>query len=199
MGNYGQVQIKPRAAYIMSMIGGVLGFLISMFLVSNGNLLYMWSFATCLVIVLAAQKLNAQPMEHTKWGLIILIFSIISLTGLLSSIGGILALVYKPPFTAPPQQNWNQQFTPQQNPSPQSGTQVCTQCGQVTDANARFCPDCGGPTVLKPPVQPPSQPPQAQTYGPQFLGGAPSQFCGNCGSKLAPGARFCAECGQPTQ
>jgi RNA polymerase subunit RPABC4/transcription elongation factor Spt4 len=218
MGTYGQVQAKPTAAYILSLLGSIIGIAASLFFivlaltltqgspydfVSNGYYIFfglgIWCLATCVVIIYAATKLNAHPTEHSKWGAVILVFSIIGVGGLFGLIGGILALAYTPQFAVPSQQTLKPQFVPQQNLSPQLVTHVCSQCGQVTEANARFCPNCGSSTYSKPQVQPPSRPIQTSPSAPQLSGGDAAQFCGNCGTRLPPGARFCSECGQQTE
>jgi rubredoxin len=165
-----QVLNKPTAAYITSLIGGILGLLTSLAFIAIGALAYIaigavsdypfsyydtgflgfgwsiliglgaWMLITSILIIVFASKLKANPLEHTKWGVLILVFSIIGLGGLLGIIGGILALVYKPviagaPQQPPPQQNWGQQPI----------TRICPQCGRVVNENVKFCPNCGKP------------------------------------------------------
>jgi class 3 adenylate cyclase/tetratricopeptide (TPR) repeat protein len=48
---------------------------------------------------------------------------------------------------------------------------VCSNCGTLNAAGAKFCAECG--TAI-------------------------SGGCANCGAALAPGAKFCSECGTPT-
>jgi hypothetical protein len=166
-----QVQNKPTAAYILSLLGGIIGLLASLALIGLGALAYAalgtysgyygdftlgelgwgwtlyigfgaWMLITSILIIVFAGKLKANPLEHSKWGALILIFSIIGVGGLLGFIGGILALVYKPilvgaqPQYGPPQQQY---APPQQQPV----TSVCPQCGRIVQANERFCPNCG--------------------------------------------------------
>ena len=60
-----------------------------------------------VIIVIAAAMLRAHPQEHTMWGTIILIFSVISLIGMggffigavLGIIGGAFAISYRPRTT----------------------------------------------------------------------------------------------------
>jgi len=103
----------------------------------------VWILIASILIMIFASKLKANPLEHTKWGILILLFSIIGLGGgILALIGGILALVYQPILTGTPQQYGPpiQTYTP---PPKQASTIVCTQCGRIVDANQRFCPNCG--------------------------------------------------------
>ena len=172
-----QVQNKPTAAYWLSMIGSIIGILVSIALFALGALAYSaisayqdiysgyydygaigWGFtfyfafgAWCLIssilVMVFARKLNANPLQHTKWGALILVFSIVGLGTLLGFIGGILALAYKPipAGTAP-------QYAPQQpyyGPPPQPAAYqpppqlACPQCGTPVQPGVRFCPNCG--------------------------------------------------------
>jgi len=153
MGNQ-TVQEKPTAAYVISLIGGIIGIIIGFFLFlvaastpdyyyyQGIRMLYggvgFWSLICGIIVVVAAVKLNSNPMEHTKWGVIILVFSIIGLGSLLGLIGGILALVYKPQAFAPQRPiAWTQQT------GSQVITRICPQCGRVLSEEIKFCPYCG--------------------------------------------------------
>ena len=176
-----QVQNKPTAAYVLSLLGGIFGLLASLAFLAFGALAYMsyqaylsdiysysydlglfgmgytyllgvgaWMLVTSILIIVFAGKLKANPMEHSKWGALILVFSIIGVGGLLAFIGGILALVYKPiPVAGPPSGYAPQQpyapapqYAPQQG-VPQNITRICPQCGHVVNENVKFCPHCG--------------------------------------------------------
>ena len=62
-----------------------------------------------IVVVVSAVMLYNKPTEHSKWGLLILIFSVLSIFGsamagfgvglILGVLGGIFALTWKPPTT----------------------------------------------------------------------------------------------------
>jgi hypothetical protein len=97
-----------------------------------------WMLITSILIIVFASKLKANPMEHSKWGALIIVFSIIGLGGLFGIIGGILALVYKPVIAGAPQQPPPQAYGPQQ-----PITRICPQCGRVVNENVKFCPNCG--------------------------------------------------------
>lgn len=143
-----QVQNKPTAAYILSLLGGIFGLLGSLAIIVVGAIAYSalnsidyynggfanfgmfgwgwgtliglgaWVFIASILIIIFASKLKANPLEHTKWGALIRVFSIIGLGGgLLALIGGILALVYKPILVGA-QQPYGQ---PQQYGPPQTG------------------------------------------------------------------------------
>jgi hypothetical protein len=184
-----QVQNKPTAAYVLSLLGGILGLLASLAFLAFGALAYMsyqsylsdiysygydlgafglgytallglgvWMLITSVLVIVFASKLKSNPLEHTKWGALILVFSIIGLGGLLAFIGGILALAYKPilasqpyGYAPPPAQQYDPQPQPQyygqqQAPAqqtPQRITRICPNCGRVIDENLKFCPHCG--------------------------------------------------------
>ncbi len=154
-----QVQNQPTAAYWLSMIGGILGVLGALGLIGFGALvgavtfglgfaviggLGIWILICSIIVIIAAQRLKANPLEHSKWGAIILVFSIIGGWSILDFIGGILALVYTPIIAGEQHQQY---VPPSQQPyygSPQQqATRVCPQCGRIVQANERFCPNCG--------------------------------------------------------
>jgi hypothetical protein len=88
------------------MIGGIIGLLASLLVVALGALAYStlslfdyiyadksgiwtfyiglgaWMLITSVLIIVFASKLKAHPLEHSKWGALILVFSIIGLGGL---------------------------------------------------------------------------------------------------------------------
>ena len=173
-----QVQNPPTAAYWLSIIGSIIGILISIGLfvvgalafaslsaltdysyyydysaaaVNSAMVLYFgigaWCLISSILVFVFAKKLKANPLEHGKWGLLILIFSLIGLGTILGFIGGILAITYKPiPAGAP------QQYAPQQpyyGPPPQPAAYqqpmatTCPQCGTQIQPGVRFCPNCG--------------------------------------------------------
>ena len=184
MYNQNQVQNKPTAAYIVSLLGGILGLLASLYvMVVLGVFAYfassvdefgiamdlsglvffyvafgLWMLITSTLIIVFARRLNANPMEHSKYGAYIIVFSIIGVGGLLGLIGGILALVYKPIPVAmpqayapqpqaygpplPPQQAWAPQ-PPQQSYVQQPITRICPGCGRVVKEDIKFCGSCG--------------------------------------------------------
>jgi hypothetical protein len=160
-----QVQNQPTAAYILSLLGGIFALLGAIALLGLGAIagiatlglgflilgpLGIWMMISSIIVIVSASKLKADPMEHSKWGALILVFSLIGAWSILDFIGGILALVYKPipmgpaPYGAPQPQ---QQYYPQQPPAPQAApqqiTRICPQCGHVIAENLKFCPHCG--------------------------------------------------------
>jgi hypothetical protein len=154
-----QVQNPPSAAYWLSMIGGVLALLGGLLLIVAGAVagiftfgfgfaviggLGVWITICSLAVIISASKLKSDPFEHSKWGAIILVFSLIGSWSLLNFIGGILALVYKPiPVVEQPQYGQPPQQQAYAQPPAQPMTKVCPQCGRIVQANERFCPNCG--------------------------------------------------------
>ena len=150
----GHVENQPSAAYILSLIGGILGLIGSSIFIVVGGLvglitfglgflvigtIGLWIMVCSIIVIVAASKLNSEPLEHSKWGALILVFSIIGSWSILGLIGGILALVYTPRLVGayPPQGAYFQQGY--QQPI----TRVCPQCGRVLNGDLKFCPHCG--------------------------------------------------------
>jgi magnesium-transporting ATPase (P-type) len=149
------VQDEPTAAFGLSLAGGIIGLLVGFVLIAIGAIIYnnnyniycyyyydyttslflgigIWTIITSIVVIISAGMLHSNPWAHTRWGVLILVFSIIGLGWwLLGVIGGILALVYKPQAPIPPQ------------PPMQAVTRICPQCGRVMSEDVKFCPHCG--------------------------------------------------------
>lgn len=59
-----------------------------------------------VIVIISAIMLNRKPQEHTRWGILIVIFSVLSMVGsamggfgiglILGLIGGVLAITWKP-------------------------------------------------------------------------------------------------------
>jgi len=106
---------RETVAGLVSLIAGFFGVVIGAILVLTTTLLPDFSLFGILeivwltigllsiicgtIIILAAFKLNSNPQEHKKWGIIILVASLIGLGSILGFIGGILAWVHEPKKT----------------------------------------------------------------------------------------------------
>jgi hypothetical protein len=152
---------KPTAAFVLSLIGGILGLISGFAVVFAGSslaglfgpyypypyiasfllILGVWMIISSLIILVAANGLNSNPAEHSKWGAIILIFSILGGGSCLACIGGIVALGWKP--TTPPPAPRAPTPSGRRVGAPETAGRVCPQCGQVLAEDARFCPRCG--------------------------------------------------------
>lgn len=159
-----QLQNQPTAAYTLSLVGGIFGILLGLLYIVLGAFvgvftfgfglliiggIGLWTVICSILVITFAGKLKENPTEHSKWGALILVFSIIGIMGIIGAvfafIGGILALIYDPKpanqasYAAPPQQ-------PYYNPPAQQVSyqpKYCPQCGTQQQTGARFCPNCG--------------------------------------------------------
>lgn len=79
---------------------------------------------------------------------------------------------------------------------------TCAQCGAPLESGVRFCTNCGAPVPERPASSDTAQsvPPQQDTANASYTGAAAPfgpGVCPRCGSRFAPGARFCTVCGMP--
>jgi len=108
----------PTAAFVLSLLGGIfvlLGGLIwaavgtfLAFFTGLGWLLYLF-VVFGIIIIVGAAMIRSTPSSAKSWGIVILILGILSLFGvvtafggILSIIGGALALSWKPPVRQTP-------------------------------------------------------------------------------------------------
>ncbi len=109
-----QIQSKPTAACVLLLIGGIFGLIISFIIIGFAVWRYLpvhlesifelflitlgigiWCLISAMVVLFSAVKLNANPIEHTKWGIIILVFSTVG-WGPLLFISIVLSFWYNP-------------------------------------------------------------------------------------------------------
>jgi hypothetical protein len=129
----GQAETYPRTAYLLSLIGGILLLLFSLieaailaavaslfaavgfgFGVGIAVALAVVALILGVIVLVLALRLKSNPGSAKMYGILIIVFSLISFAGgggfyigaILALIGGILALVWRPP--APVQQAWGQ-------------------------------------------------------------------------------------------
>jgi hypothetical protein len=102
---YQQVQNKPTAAFALSLVAGIFGLLGSLavvgvfgYVLANLSGAYLgqygdlvtgavavplaigiWCLISAILVLAGAARIRSHPTSHTKWGVIILIFSIIGL------------------------------------------------------------------------------------------------------------------------
>jgi hypothetical protein len=151
---------KPTAAFVLSLIGGILillggvAFAIGFSFVfgSAGAVFGIIGVIMGLIVLLGAVMLYQKPQSHTMWGVIILVLSIIAfpaawgfgIGSLLAFIGSILALVYKPAMAAgttpPPMMSSSM---PMGSAPMGSMGMTCKNCGASIPAGATRCPSCG--------------------------------------------------------
>ena len=182
-GSY--VTERPTAAFVLSLLAGIfillggallaaIGAAIFAFVPTIGLVIGVVGLAFGILVLVGAVMLYMRPDQHVTWGVIILVFSILSiftalggfLIGLiLGIVGGALAIAWKPRAVMFP--------------------------GYGAGYPAGFA--TYGPP---PPVAPPgyaAAPPGAQPSQP-ITPEAPA-FCKNCGAPLSPGVQFCPSCG----
>lgn len=87
-------------------------------------------------------------------------------------------------------------------PARPGAPRTCARCGAPLEDSVRFCTNCGAPVPEQPASADPAQsvPPQQGTANASYTGAAAPfgpGVCPRCGSRLAPGARFCTVCGMP--
>lgn len=148
-------QEKSTAPFVLSLISGliitIVGFVVSAATASYYYFtpdwaptifLFFWFGAiTGIVIIIGAVLMYAIPRQHLVWGIVVLVFSIMSIlsfggliVGFISGIiGGALGIAWKPSAVA------SAVPTP---PQPLI-TRVCPQCGRVLAEDVRYCPHCG--------------------------------------------------------
>ncbi len=104
---------KPVAAFVLSLIGGIfvllggiglaiVGAVIALFTLGVGAILGTFAIFG-IIIIIGAIMMYTTPSSAKTWGILVLILGIISIFGiitafggLLSIIGGILAMLWKP-------------------------------------------------------------------------------------------------------
>jgi Family of unknown function (DUF6114)/zinc-ribbon domain len=146
---------RPTAPMILSIVGGVFIALAGIAEIAIGSFLSSFAFgfeaptfflfgalgvALGVLIVVFGALLHSRPENHTWYGILILVFSVVSLTSfgggflvgfVLALIGGILAIVWKP------------SAGPVYYMVPQPIQRICPRCGRVLELNMKFCPACG--------------------------------------------------------
>jgi hypothetical protein len=94
---------KPTTAYVLSLVGGifvllggllwaVLGTLIALFTFGSGFILYIFVIFGALIIV-GANKINNNPQARHTWAIITIVLGAISLFGVITALGGLLAII----------------------------------------------------------------------------------------------------------
>jgi hypothetical protein len=150
---------KPTAAFALSLVAGILGIVAGIVLLLIGMvftgvmgvayyygytpimMIYagigVWELVVGAIDIAGAARINSNPAGHHKWGIIVLVFSILG-GNLFGIIGGALALAWHPLplYPSPPPAPYAQAPT-------QVVTRICPQCGRVVPENIKFCPNCG--------------------------------------------------------
>jgi hypothetical protein len=89
---------KPRTAFILSLSGGILvllgGLLLGALRTRAHAGFVLWILAIFgIIIIIGGIMINSNPSSAKAWGIVILILGIISLIGIVTAPGGILSIV----------------------------------------------------------------------------------------------------------
>jgi len=137
---------KPTAAFVLSLIGGifvllagfivgVIGAIATFFVAGIGGIFGLLGMLWGIMMIIGAVMLYRSPDQHTGWGIVILVASILSWFGsagglvigfLMGLIGGILGIIWHPATI----------FRPM-------ATRICPYCGRVLREESKFCQHCG--------------------------------------------------------
>lgn len=156
---------KPTAAFILSLIAGILialsggvgsVFMGMMGLYSSGWRGMMgdygmmgwpvWGFGMALgitglamgiIVIIGAIMLDLRPQEHKTWGTVILVFSILSIIGGIGGFGlGLILGIIGGALAI----SWTPRAPAARPPQP---ARYCVHCGRTIASDAKFCPQCG--------------------------------------------------------
>ena len=167
----------PTAAFVLSLIGGVFILLGGAYMATAGARIFTLDpnlglgigalgVAVGAFVLVGTVMLYVRPERHRNWGIIILIFSVLSvfpaigggLIGMiLGIIGGALAIswkpapsipafgVYSPPtgYIPPPDRVTSAPPGPLLEASATPTAPVCKSCGAAIVADPIFCTNCG--------------------------------------------------------
>lgn len=109
-------QQRPTAAFVLSLIGGLIifftgivlsfiGAIVTIFIGGIGGIIGIFGIVWGILVIIGAIMMYTRPDQHVIWGIVVLIFSILSWFGaaggliigfILALIGGILGIVWKP-------------------------------------------------------------------------------------------------------
>jgi Family of unknown function (DUF6114) len=152
---------KPTAAFILSLIGGIFillgglayvalgAFIGSLGVGGVGGAVALYGGIGALLgilVIVGGVMLWVRPDQHIVWGILIIVFAIISLVFaffggfvigfILALIGGILGLVFKPMATM---MGGGMMMPGAGTP----GVMTCPACGGVVNMQTRTCTMCG--------------------------------------------------------
>jgi len=161
------VSPRPVAAFVLGLIGGIfliigggLGALTGWWWWWGGLLFLVFLILTLvcgILVIVGSSMMLARPAHHTAWGIVVLVFSLVSIVGVilfsffslvgvvLGTIGGALGIAWRPypwygsPYGMQPMgyPMWASTFP---GPTASGG---CPRCGAGLVPGAPFCAQCG--------------------------------------------------------
>ena len=150
-----QSESYPDVAFVLSLIGGIFVVLIGLivmlvgaaltFMVGGlGGIFGLLGVIWGAVIIYSAVQIKLNPSQHSTWGVLIIVFSLVSWIGafggliigfLLALIGGILALAWNQTTTNAPTA-----YSPQPSTSQPTVARSYPQSGQSEALDKKYCP-----------------------------------------------------------
>lgn len=158
-------QNVPTTAAVLTLVGGIFVLLVGLALAALGSILsffigglaglFFIGLILGILIIIFAILLFVKPEMRKIWGILIILMAILTLPFdlggagigfILSLIGGILAITYKPPIMMG-QPMMGQPMMGQPMPPPPPGTApgvwTCPACGGAVNPQNRTCMSCG--------------------------------------------------------
>ena len=160
---------RPVPAFVLGLIGGIFTLIsgaISLLVFPwwwwGGTLFLVFSILTLvcgILVIVGSSAMLARPAHHTAWGIVVLVFSLVSIVGILTSsvlgivgvvlgaVGGGIGIAWRPygwyggPYGMQPMAYpmWASTFP---GPAPASPV-ACPRCGAGLVPGAPFCARCG--------------------------------------------------------
>jgi hypothetical protein len=156
---------KPTTGFALSLVGGIfvllgaasvmlLGALFSFLPIVGKGISLVGDFGlVCgLVMILGSVMMYWKPSQHAIWGIIVLVFSVLSWVGtfggfivgfILGLVGGVLGISWKP--SGVPVNMTVRNVTPSSSQQAVQGGSFCSSCGSPIPSGARTCSACGAP------------------------------------------------------
>ncbi len=142
---------KPLGAFVLSLLGGVFillgGIVFSLLSPFFGfNVFGFLGLVFGVIVFVCAFGLYSHPEQHVAWGVLILIFSVVSIVSfggfvaglVLGTIGGALAIAWKPGGERPPMATYAGPYG-----VPVMPWRMCMGCGRWIPWAYNVCPLCG--------------------------------------------------------
>lgn len=133
--------VKPRAAFILALLGAIFIAVDGLYHFGVGNFVIGGvQIISGLLVLVFGVLLYLDPERHGIFGILVLVFSLFGLVGwsavavvgsVLALVGGVLGIVHKPNPATPVMV------------CVQSPQRMCPKCGRAVGLDIKFCPFCG--------------------------------------------------------